>query len=136
MRVLISAAVAVALLGIPAAKMAQSRPDPMRAAASTAGTPSADDPMTALRAPAQDPEAEISANEELGGLPDAPGAEDTFYQCTACHSTEIIKQQRITDARWDDLWQWMIDEQGMFEPEPETKTEILDYLKAHFSSER
>ena len=42
----------------------------------------------------------------------------------------------ITDARWDDLWQWMVDEQGMFEPEPETKTEILDYLKAHFSSER
>ncbi|MCT4334341.1 MAG: cytochrome C-552 [Paracoccus sp. (in: a-proteobacteria)] len=136
MRALISAAVAVALLGIPAATMAQSRPDPMRAAASAAGTPSADDPMAALRAPAQDPEAEISANEELGGLPDARGAEDTFYQCTACHSTEIIKQQRITDARWDDLWQWMVDEQGMFEPEPETKTVILDYLKAHFSSER
>ncbi len=42
----------------------------------------------------------------------------------------------ITDARWDDLWQWMVDEQGMFEPEPETKTVILDYLKTHFSSER
>lgn len=30
----------------------------------------------------------------------------------------MVEDGIITDARWDDLWQWMVDEQGMFEPEP------------------
>lgn len=93
------------------------------------------DPMTALTAKAA-PEEGASANEELGGLPNGPGAEETYYQCVACHSTEIIKQQRVTDTRWDELWDWMRDSQGMVEPDAETKTAILAYLKKNFSSER
>lgn len=72
---------------------------------------------------------------ELGGLPSGPGAEATYYQCIACHSTAIIKQQRVTDARWDYLWHWMVEEQGMIEPDEETKDAILAYLKEHFSAE-
>lgn len=75
-------------------------------------------------------------NPELGGLPDGKGAEETFYACTACHSTAIIRQQHVTDARWDDLWNWMIEKQGMPEYPPEDKGLILGYLKQHFSSER
>jgi hypothetical protein len=73
---------------------------------------------------------------ELGNLPIGPGAEDTYYQCVACHSTAIIRQQRLTDDRWDYLWTWMIKEQGMQEPDPEIAELILTYLKTHFSSER
>lgn len=94
--------------------------NPLAPAASTA-TP------TAL-APELDP--------ELGNLPVGPGAEDTYYQCVACHSTAIIRQQRLTDARWDYLWTWMIEEQGMYEPDDETRDLILIYLKTHFWSER
>lgn len=57
-------------------------------------------------------------------------------QCIACHSTAIIKQQRISDARWEYLWDWMVDDQGMPETDAETKETILTYLKTHFSSER
>lgn len=116
---------------------AQFDKDPMRSIRAQSAVPSATDPMHALRASSQKEDADgPSASEEFGGLPDAPGAEDTYYQCVACHSTDIIKQQRITDARWDDLWTWMVEKQGMFEPEPETKEVILGYLKTHFSSER
>lgn len=94
------------------------------------------DPMSALRAPDKAEGDGPAGNPEYGGLPDAPGAEETFYQCTACHSTEIIKQQRVTDARWDDLWVWMVEQQGMIDPDPETRAVILGYLKTHFSSER
>ena len=73
---------------------------------------------------------------ELGNLPIGPGAENTYYQCIACHSTAIIRQQRLTDARWDYLWKWMVEDQGMFEPDDEEKDVILTYLKTHFSSER
>ncbi len=75
-------------------------------------------------------------NPELGGLPDAPGAEDTFYLCSSCHSIALVKQQRLTDARWDYLWTWMIEEQGMPEMDDETRETILGYLKKYFSAER
>lgn len=75
-------------------------------------------------------------NPEFGNLPDGLGVEETFYQCVACHSTAIILQQQLTDARWDYLWTWMVEEQGMFEPDEEIRDEILTYLKTYFSSER
>lgn len=81
-------------------------------------------------------ESDVDLNPELGNLPDTPGVEETFYLCSACHSVAIIKQQHISDARWNYLWNWMIEEQGMPEQDAETKATILSYLKRHFSSER
>ncbi|WP_089389469.1 hypothetical protein [Paracoccus sediminis] len=127
-------AISALVLGIGLA-LAAPAPDPMK---SLAGRPAgADplDPMTALMA-RPDKAAGGEGNVELGGLPDGQGAEDTYYQCVACHSTEIIKQQRVTDHRWDELWTWMVEAQGMVEPDDETKKVILSYLKANFSSER
>ena len=101
-------------------------PDPMAAAGeSQAGT-----------AMQQTAAVQGAPNPELGNLPDGPGAEETFYQCVACHSTAIIRQQRVTDARWDYLWNWMVEAQGMVEPDDKTKDVILGYLKQHFSSGR
>jgi len=74
-------------------------------------------------------------NPDLGGLPDAPGAEETYYLCSACHSIRLVTQQRLTDARWDYLWDWMIRVHGMPEMDDETRSAILDYLKRHYSSE-
>lgn len=124
-----------ALICSPALAAAQSGPDPMRSLRNEVQI-SAADPMAALRAPDEAKTEGPAPNPEFGDLPDAPGAEETFYQCTACHSTAIIRQQRVTDARWDDLWTWMVEEQGMIDPEPAEKDVILTYLKTHFSSER
>lgn len=127
-------AVAVLALGAGLA-LAAPEPDPMTALAGRPAGADPLDPMTALMArPEEGTDGE--GNVELGGLPDGPGAEDTFYQCVACHSTEIIKQQRVTDHRWDELWTWMVEKQGMAEPDEETKKVILTYLKTNFSSER
>lgn len=82
------------------------------------------------------PETAPEVDPELGGLPVGPGAEDTFYLCSACHSISLVTQQRLTDERWDYLWTWMIEEQGMPEQDAETRETILDYLKTHFSAER
>lgn len=115
------AAILAALLALPGALAAQQGYDPMAAAR---GAPA----LPGVAAPAGDP--------EFGDLPPGPGMEDTYYQCVACHSTAIIRQQRLTDARWDYLWDWMIEAQGMQDAEPEIREEILAYLKTHFSSER
>lgn len=127
-------ALAVLVLGAGLA-FAAPAPDPMQALAGRPAGADPLDPMTALRARAAEAEG-VEGNMELGGLPDGPGAEDTYYQCVACHSTEIIKQQRVTDHRWDELWRWMVEKQGMVEPDEDTKDVILTYLKANFSSER
>lgn len=125
----------VALLCGAGLAAAQSGPDPMRSLRNEVRI-SAADPMIALRASPETETEGPAPNPEFGNLPDAPGAEETYYQCTACHSTAIIRQQRVTDARWDDLWTWMVEKQGMFEPDPPEKDIILTYLKAHFTSER
>jgi cytochrome c len=81
-------------------------------------------------------ESEVPLNADFEDLPDTPGVEETYYLCTGCHSTAIIKQQHIPDAQWDYLWTWMIEKQGMPETDEETKAIVLGYVKQHFSSER
>lgn len=96
------------------------------------------DPMSAARGkPAATTDEDApTLNPEFENLPDAPGMEETYFQCVGCHSMSIIKQQRLSDARWDYLWKWMVEEQGMHEADEETKQVVLEYLKEHFSSER
>ncbi|WCR10703.1 cytochrome C-552 [Paracoccus stylophorae] len=124
---ILRAAVCASVLCAATAATAQQDYDPMRAApnplAPAGAAPTPDAPAAEL-----DP--------ELGNLPKGPGAEETYYQCIACHSTAIIRQQRLTDERWDYVWDWMVEDQGMFEPDDETRDLILTYLKTHFSSER
>ena len=81
-------------------------------------------------------EAVASLNPDFENMPDTTGVEETYYTCSACHSVAIVKQQRISDERWNYLWNWMVEEQGMHEPDARTKEIILSYLTTHFSSER
>lgn len=76
------------------------------------------------------------ASGEFGVLKVAPGVEETFYNCTACHSEHIVAQQGMTRAHWADLMVWMREEQGMHEiPEAELDV-ILDYLAEHYNEDR
>ncbi len=74
--------------------------------------------------------------EDFGVLVNAPGAETTYYACVACHSERIVAQQGLTRAGWDDLLEWMVEDQGMMEIEEPDRTEILDYLAAHYNTDR
>lgn len=123
------------LLGASLA-LADTNLDPMQALRGRPAGSNALDPMTAYNSAIFSTKEKVEGNADFEGLPDGPGAEETYYQCVACHSAEIIKQQRVTDLRWDELWNWMANSQGMVEPDEETKAIILAYLKQHFSSER
>lgn len=65
--------------------------------------------------------------------PAGPGQAETGRQCNACHSLAIVKQQKLTRERWDQLLSWMVSEQGMPQPAPELRALILDYLATHFA---
>ncbi len=67
---------------------------------------------------------------------EAPGVEETFYGCTACHSEMIVVQQGKTREHWDDLLVWMVEEQGMAPFEDDERDVILDYLAENYNTDR
>jgi cytochrome c len=67
--------------------------------------------------------------------PAGPGRNLTGFTCSACHSLAIVKQQGLSRKSWDELLDWMVEEQGMGEPGPEQRKETLDYLATHFGIE-
>lgn len=79
---------------------------------------------------------EAAEEYEFGVLFDAPGVEATYYACTACHSEMIVAQQGLTRDEWDEMFDWMVEEQGMSEIEEPERSEILDYLAAHYNTDR
>ena len=92
---------------------------------------------SALPSPAQSTSvAPASEASEFGFLFVAPGVEETFYTCTACHSERIVVQQGLTRPNWDETLEWMVEEQGMDEIEEPDRTLILDYLATHYNEDR
>ena len=139
MRSFVRAALALAaLVAFSSAGVAQNPmlPNPM-APGAVGVNPMLQNPMLpGGQTPAEQDVSDIPLNPDFGNLPDAPGMEDTFYSCTACHSTATFSRQRLTDERWAYLWDWMITDQGMADYGPELREIILGYLTTHFSSER
>ncbi len=68
----------------------------------------------------------------LASLPDGPGKEEAFYLCHGCHSFFLVRQQRLSRPHWDELLDWMVEEQGMPEIESEERQLVLDYLEANY----
>lgn len=65
-------------------------------------------------------------------LPEGPGREESFYRCTACHSTAVIRRSRLSRDRWDELMDWMTERHGMPLLEGEERRLIVDYLAGAF----
>jgi hypothetical protein len=65
-------------------------------------------------------------------LPEGAGREDTFYRCTACHGTAVIRRSRLSRERWDELMDWMTERHGMPPLEGEERRLIVDYLAGAF----
>jgi len=82
------------------------------------------------------PAAEAEEEYEFGVLFDAPGVEETFYTCTACHSERIVAQQGLTRDGWDEVLVWMVEEQGMYEIDDPDRSTILDYLATYYNEDR
>ena len=72
------------------------------------------------------------AQETPAALPEAPGREETFYACIACHGTAVIRRSRLTREGWDELMDWMTEKQGMPRLEGEDRRVIVDYLARVF----
>jgi hypothetical protein len=74
--------------------------------------------------------------EEPTVLPEGHGRDETFYACTACHSTALIRRSGFTRQQWDDLMDWMVERQNMNPLDPEERKLIVDYLAQAFPPRR
>ena len=74
--------------------------------------------------------------ENWAGLPPGRGREEVYYSCQACHSLRIVVQQGLTRDSWEESLVWMVEEQGMPEPDEETWMLMLDYLAEHYGTGR
>ena len=88
-------------------------------------------PVAKATAPTPMPAPTFQASDETPeDLPLAAGREDTFYFCTACHGTAIIKAQGMRRDQWDESLTWMESKHGMPRPDPALRAVMLDYLAA------
>lgn len=52
--------------------------------------------------------------------------------CTACHSSKLITQQRGTEQQWLTMIRWMQKKQNLWEFDPVTEAKIIGYLAANY----
>jgi len=71
-----------------------------------------------------------------GVLLEAEGVDLAYMYCTGCHSEMIVAQQGQTREGWDKLFKWMVAEQGMQPIEEPDRSALLDYLEAHYNTDR
>ena len=72
---------------------------------------------------------DLSAKEKSNyqGLQMGDGVDLVLENCTACHSTEIIRENHMSREAWDKTITWMQEKQGLWELGKDRKI-ILDYL--------
>ncbi len=70
------------------------------------------------------------------GLPLDLGREEVEVYCSACHSLRLVAQQGLTKGDWDELFDWMVEEQEMEEMPAEDRNLVLNYLSKHRGIDR
>lgn len=74
-------------------------------------------------------------SDDYWGLPRTEGVDAVAAYCGSCHSLALVMQQRQTPEGWNALLTWMTDKQGMAEPDPVARAEIVAYLAREFGAD-
>lgn len=62
----------------------------------------------------------------------APGRDDTFYACTACHNFKLVAQQGMSRRQWEDILQLMNERHGMPKLDDKDRETVLTYLSTAY----
>ena len=65
------------------------------------------------------------------GFIDAPGMIETIQNCTNCHSSKLVIQNRMNAERWKSTIKWMQETQNLWEL-GENETVIINYLVTNY----
>ena len=62
----------------------------------------------------------------------APGRDETFYACTACHGFKLVAQQGLSRAQWEDSINLMVRRHNMPALDDKDRATVLGYLEAAY----
>lgn len=65
------------------------------------------------------------------GLVDAEGLQTVITNCTSCHSSQLIIQNRMGEEQWNATIRWMQKTQGLW-PLGDNQKIIVDYLVKNY----
>ena len=111
------------------------RPEPTKTDASRTSAPSPATASQVKTVPAGLPVMSIMQSNTKQLVRDT-GWETVAAHCTACHSEELIVQQRADKDTWKQIIRWMQDTQGLWDLEPAIEKTILAYLVRNYSPQR
>jgi mono/diheme cytochrome c family protein len=62
----------------------------------------------------------------------APGRDETFYACTACHGFKLVAQQGLSRAQWEDSLNLMVRRHNMPPLDDKDRATVLGYLETAY----
>jgi mono/diheme cytochrome c family protein len=62
----------------------------------------------------------------------APGRDEAFYACTACHGFKLVAQQGLSRAQWEDSINLMVRRHNMPPLDEKDRAVVLGYLEAAY----
>jgi len=65
------------------------------------------------------------------GFIEAPGMTETIQNCTNCHSSKLVIQNRMNDERWKSTIKWMQETQNLWDL-GENEDVIINYLVTNY----
>lgn len=65
------------------------------------------------------------------GFVDAPGLMETVQNCTTCHSSQLVLQNRMNKERWTATIKWMQETQNLWDL-GENEAVIVNYLATNY----
>lgn len=66
------------------------------------------------------------------GLIKNPGWQQVRAHCGGCHSHALVTSQRADRQTWLAIIRWMQETQNLWQFEPGTEAQIIDYLAANY----
>ena len=84
---------------------------------------------------ATDPESEQEQT-LFRGMPNAEGRLQVFGFCGSCHSIDLVLQQGLSRAVWEEVLVEMVEDQEMAPLQPDIRARVLDYLEQYYGPDR
>ena len=86
-----------------------------------------------------EPETDPESDQEQAlfrGMPDDVGRLEVFGFCGSCHSIDLVLQQGLSRAVWEDVLVEMVRDQEMVPLQPDIRVKVLDYLEEYYGPDR
>ena len=72
----------------------------------------------------------------FGGMPKDEGRLEVFGYCGSCHSIDLVLQQGLTRAVWEEVLLEMVREQEMAPLRDDVRRKVIDYLEKYYGPDR